>query len=116
MAQFEALEAARASENKRRGELYIVGYLKDGRAKCASLFHLLLLRKQRLMKHCVLPRRAWSQNGHVIRANLVHLKHLRMLRPMNNSERPQTKESPIFKSTQPQTVGWVPRVYSTIDH
>jgi hypothetical protein len=40
-----------------------VGYLNDGCANCANLVHLTLLRKQRLMKHCVLPSRAWLQNG-----------------------------------------------------
>jgi hypothetical protein len=31
---------------------------------------------QRFMKNCVLPRRAWSQNGRVMYANPVHLKRL----------------------------------------
>jgi hypothetical protein len=56
-----------------------------GHAKCATLVHLIPLRKQRLMKHCVLPRRAWSQNGHVMGGKPVHLEHLRMQRLMKNS-------------------------------
>ncbi len=52
------------------------------------LVHLILLRKQRLMKHCVLLRIAWSQNGHVMCANPIHLDYLRMQRLMKNSAMP----------------------------
>jgi hypothetical protein len=57
--------------------------LKDGHAKCGMLVHLILLRKQRLMKQCVLI--VWTQNGHGVCANPVHLEHLRMQRLMKNS-------------------------------
>jgi len=43
------------------------------------------LRKQRLMKRCVLPRRAWSKNGRVMYASPVHLILLRKQRLMKNS-------------------------------
>ncbi len=69
-------------------ETSVIGFrslLKDGYAKCTTLVHLILLRKQRLMKHCVLLRIAWSQKGHVMCANPVHLEHLRVQRLMNNS-------------------------------
>jgi hypothetical protein len=59
--------------------------MKDGLANCATLVHLILPRKQRLMKHCVLSRIAWIQNEDVMCANPVHLEHLRMQRLMKNS-------------------------------
>jgi hypothetical protein len=59
--------------------------MKDGHAKYDTLVHFILLRKHRLMKHCVLSRIAWTQNGHVMCANPVHLEHLRMQRLMKNS-------------------------------
>jgi hypothetical protein len=39
-------------------------------------------------EHCVLSKIAWSQNGHVMCANPVHLECLRMQRLMNNSAMP----------------------------
>jgi hypothetical protein len=49
------------------------------------LVHLKLLRKQRLMKHYALTRRALSQHGHVMCANPVNLKHFRKQRHMKDS-------------------------------
>jgi uncharacterized protein YdcH (DUF465 family) len=77
------LEAMRKRKYSLKNEIargVITGYLKDGHAMCDILVRLKLLNKQRLMKHCVLPIRAWSQNGHVMCANPVHLKHLRKQR------------------------------------
>jgi hypothetical protein len=80
--------------------------MKDGHAKCATLVHLILLRKQRLIKHCVLSRIAWTQNGDEMCANPGHLEHLRMQRLMKNSamsrapfaQRTQMEEGYIFVS------------------
>jgi hypothetical protein len=59
--------------------------MKDGHAKCATFVHLILPRKQRLMKYYVLSRIAWTQNRDVMCANPVHLEHSRMQRLMKNS-------------------------------
>jgi hypothetical protein len=63
----------------------IRGRLKGGHVMYANPVHLKRLRKQRLMKRCVLPRRAWSQNGRVMYVNLVDLIHSRKQRLMKNS-------------------------------
>jgi hypothetical protein len=60
----------------------------------ASPVHLIHWRKQRLIEHCVLPRRAWSQNGRVMYASPVHLIHWRKQRLMKHCVLPRRAWSP----------------------
>ena len=76
------LEAEWIQTNKHSRKRYHTRAAKRQTCKWCNACSFETARKQRLMKHYALTRRALSQNGHVMCANPVHLKHFRKQRLM----------------------------------